>query len=506
MRPRNLPHSTLAVPAPRKGRRPPGAGTPKPPKREPQKAMSGPPRDSKVMSWLVFLMFGTLIALFIPPDLTHPMGDLKEFGAPSVALRTTKLTLLFLSLIVIFNRFRLAQSLAKQVNGFFMSIMILIPVSIIWSIDQSATQARFVSLLTVVLVCFAVALVAWSPHRFQQVVRAPVTLFLIGALVVGTLWPEMVLEQGDDISLKDAWHGLASQKNEFGQIASFGVILWLHAWLTRESKWWVAALGLLIAAECLFLSRSSTALLATSLAVPVLFMLQRPPAGMRPYMPYIVAVFTGLVLTYAIAILNIVPGLGILFKPFLALTGKDFTFSNRVLIWQIIKEHIELAPWFGTGYGAYWVGPVPTSPSFVFLSRIWVYPTQSHNGFLEITNDLGFVGMILLLGYLITFVRQSLALFKFDRAEGALFIAIIFQQIMINLSEACFITAKSASANITILATMMLARSLMERRRALRFAPAPVRPSRAAAQPVPRMRALYSRTLANNRKETGRTP
>jgi O-antigen ligase len=119
----------------------------------------------------------------------------------------------------------------------------------------------------------------------------------------------------------------------------------------------------------------------------------------------------------------------------------------------------------GTGYGAYWVGPIPSSPSAVFLTRIYVYPTQSHNGFLEIVNDLGFVGLFILLGYLITHVKQCLALLKVDRILPPLLLAILFQQIIINLSEACWVTAKNASSLIMTFSTIAVACALVEHRR-----------------------------------------
>jgi O-antigen ligase len=194
-------------------------------------------------------------------------------------------------------------------------------------------------------------------------------------------------------------------------------------------------------------------------------------------MPYIVGIFTVVALTYAVAVLNIVPGLGILLKPFTLISGKDFTFSNRVLIWDIVKEHIKLSPILGSGYGAYWVGAVPTSPSYVFLSRMYIYPTQSHNGFLEITNDLGFVGLFCLLAYLIAYIRQSLLLMRFDRPQAALYIAVMFQQVFINLSEACWFTARSFSSNVLILVTLGLGRALLERRRSTQQNP-PIRAPR----------------------------
>ena len=95
------------------------------------------------------------------------------------------------------------------------------------------------------------------------------------------------------------------------------------------------------------------------------------------------------------------------------------------MIWNIIKEHIALSPVVGSGYGAYWPGPIPSSPSVVFLTRMGdFYPSQSHNGYLEIVNELGFVGLICLLTYLFYWVSQSLKLMKLDRSQGLLFLAL----------------------------------------------------------------------------------
>lgn len=438
----------------------------------PPARVAAPPAGRRTMlSWLVLAMFLVLVVMFIPPDLADPGGKARDaFGAPDPMMRAIKLAVLAVSAGILAGRMGLLVAMARTLNAFFLAILALIPISILWSIDPGATQARFVSLMTGILVAFAIAVADSNPRRLQAAVRPVLTAFLIGSLVIGLFSPDMVLEKGNDISLKDAWHGLASQKNEFGQIASFGVLFWLHAWLTREGSRPRALLGVGLGLTCIWLSRSSTSLLATVLAVGIILLQQRPPPALRRYMPYLITAFTGLSLLYALAVLNLVPGLGLLLEPFAALSGKDLTFSNRVVIWDIIKEHIQLAPLFGSGYGAYWVGAVPTSPSYVFLARAGLYPTQSHNGFLEITNDLGFVGLACLLGYLIMYVRQCLRLARFDRAEAALYVAIVLQQVVVNLSEACWISSRSVSSIVMSIATVTLARSLYEHRKQQRLA------------------------------------
>ena len=101
---------------------------------------------------------------------------------------------------------------------------------------------------------------------------------------------------------------------------------------------------------------------------------------------------------------------------------------------------------------------------------MYFYPSEAHNGYLEIVNDLGFVGLACLLGYLLIWVRQSLWLMKFDRAQAVLFLAIFFQQAITNLSESTWLAINSAFAiAVVTLATFALARALLEQRLAQRF-------------------------------------
>jgi O-antigen ligase len=115
----------------------------------------------------------------------------------------------------------------------------------------------------------------------------------------------------------------------------------------------------------------------------------------------------------------------------------------------------------------------------VFLTRMGdFYPSQSHNGYLEIVNDLGFVGLLCLLAYLYTWVSQSLQLMKLDRNQGLLFLALFFQQAITNLSESTWLAINAAFAlALVMLATFCISRSLLEQRQRL---PAR-RPQRAVA-------------------------
>jgi exopolysaccharide production protein ExoQ len=107
---------------------------------------------------------------------------------------------------------------------------------------------------------------------------------------------------------------------------------------------------------------------------------------------------------------------------------------------------------------------------------MYFWPSEAHNGYLDVYNDLGAVGLLVLLGFLVFFVRQCLQLFKADRAQGILYLGLFFQQSVNNLSESLWFSPMGAlPALIVTLAIFMLARALMEQR-APRISQSPAQP------------------------------
>jgi exopolysaccharide production protein ExoQ len=398
---------------------------------------------------------------------------------PNPLTRALKILMIIVGALVIFTHVREARALMKRLNVYFLAFMILALLSVVWSFDPGATINRYVSNMATVLVACAFCLAGWHRKRFQNVVRPTLTLVLAGSLAYIILAPQDALDFD-----KAGYHGLASQKNPFGELCALGTLMWMHAWISGEVKSVKAILGAALGWTCLWLSRSSTSLLATGFASWLMLMILRTAPSLRRYTPYMVGLFACLVVAYALAVLQVVPGLStILLGPITAITGKDMTFTNRAQIWDIVKEHAQLHPILGTGYGAYWTGAVPTSASYVFLDRMYFWPTEAHNGYLDVVNDLGFVGLVCLLGYLMVYVRQSLQLFKTDRVVGTLYLALFFQQAMTNLSESCWFSPMGIlPVTIMTLSTFTLARSLLEQQysRGVQSVTKPVAPARSA--------------------------
>jgi O-antigen ligase len=377
---------------------------------------------------------------------------------------TTWLVLLFGSAYLVIRNWRQVRELIAVVNRPFRYFVVLASLSLLWSIEPSITLKRLVRLYIIVLVCMAFATVGWQTRRFENSLRRVLFLLLAASAIFCYSEPELAIHHVEGhAELMNAWHGITTGKNVLGSLASCAFVLWLHAFLTRETGRIAAVANLTLAGLCLVMCRSSTSLMATIFASFFVILLLRPPDFMRRQMPYMVGLFATAVLVYALAVLNIVPGLSVILTPISMFSGKDLTFSGRTNIWYVLKLHMHEHPLLGSGYEAYWIGPVPSSPSYEMVKWLFFYPTEGHNGYLDVINDLGYVGGICLLAYFIVYLRQGLELMRLEKARGALYLALIFRAFLADMSESHWFSVTSIDFVIFTLATFSLARELLYR-------------------------------------------
>jgi len=412
-----------------------------------------------VLFWLIFYQ-----------NLPNNLQGMADSGPVSVANQTDrliKISMIAMSLYYIASRWLLTRSLAKNFNAGAVAFLVLAPLSAVWSIESTATLLRFVSLATIFLVCVAIALAGWHHRRFQQVALPPLMLILLASLAVGIVAPDRITEIGTDISQRGAWHGLTHSKNEFGMMASITTIICFNRVLAWEGHRSWALAGAAAAFTCLILSRSNTSLFATIVALASMVLVMRVPVIRRRYSTHVAVAIAATILLYELVLQNVLPGVHTLLAPITSLVGKDTTFSSRTVIWEVVKEHIQYAPYLGTGYGAYWLGPFPSSPSYVFVPMMYFYPSEAHNGYLDVVNDLGLVGLVVVLAFIFWFIRQALQLMRIDRAQAALYVALLFQQMVMNMSESEWFS-RTSTFSVLILATICLSRGLLEVRQPVR--------------------------------------
>ncbi len=463
------------------------------PSRSPLAGRRGWQPDTRHALWPAVMVWLLLVLMTVPDGLAY---DSLELGhAPASASLISRLAWLGLgagAAAMLVWRSRLALALAAQVQVGLWLFLLLALLSLAWSIAPGLSARRLYRLATVVMVCLALGLAGWQAHRFQQVLRPALTVLLAGSLLFGLLRPDLAIHGQTAAELAGAWRGLSTHKNGLGSLAGLGLLLWLHAGLTRQARWQPVLAGLALALACLLLSRSSTALVATLAGGFWLVLARQWPTSGRGALALAVVAVTALLLVVSLGLIDVLPGASWLSGPIAALTGKDDSLTGRTGIWALVVEHAQRRPLLGSGYGAYWVpDPGDSAEAGEIVRQLQgFYPASSHNGYLDVLNDLGWCGLLLLLAYLALHVRDSLRLRRDEPSQADLYLAVFFQQAIGNLSETRWFAAQSVDFVVMTLATLALGRSLLgvqlaRRGRASEAAPAPTPTPAPTTTPTP---------------------
>ncbi len=133
--------------------------------------------------------------------------------------------------------------------------------------------------------------------------------------------------------------------------------------------------------------------------------------------------------------------------------GRDPTLTDRTFIWKLVLS-MHTNPLVGAGYESFWLGRR--------LQRIWELSgpiNESHNGYLEVYLNLGFIGVFLLVGFLITSYRNMCQQLISLPAIASLNIAVWTVMLFYNITEAAF---KSGLIWVTLLLGAIVVRAQIE--------------------------------------------
>ncbi len=232
-----------------------------------------------------------------------------------------------------------------------------------------------------------------------------------------------------------AWRGLFIQKNSMARLLFFSSLVFLSLLAAKNSgtrdpahrsmRGWYRG-GLLICAFMIALSQSKTALLLLILLaclVPALKVLRSSHPIVFP-----LVICAGLITIMAslVAITH--------YEAILLALGRDATLSGRTDLWEVMIEKIGQRPWIGYGYAGFWEGKAGESIDIWYRARDM--PPHGHNGFLDLSLDLGLVGLGLFLSSYFQGVMRSLRWLKrMPIVEGVFPLLFLVALFIYNITE-----------------------------------------------------------------------
>ncbi len=328
---------------------------------------------------------------------------------------------------------------------FLIALLLVAAASFFWSVTPDQTARRVIGITLTTL--SGVALGArWRWSTLTEILATGFAIIVILSLLLGALVPSI----GRMTELfPGAWRGVFSEKNGFGGLMAFAFLIFAGAALLKPRRallWWPMAV---LALALLLLSTSKTSLVSLMLGVAALgFVLLVRRGGA-----------IAIIATYAAVVGLVALGAGVVLAPdaFLAILGKDATFTGRTKIWAAILRLIDERPMLGYGYGAVWTDTSGWGPLAKIVKQAGFTPQHAHNSWLEQWLGMGLIGLwAWILTYLTTLVRTVAAIFRHPGALVAFPFLVVFT--VMSLTESIAFTYNDLRWVMFVALSVQLAR------------------------------------------------
>lgn len=335
-----------------------------------------------------FSFFVYVFFLFFPtsPPFQDKITSVEDLATASPINQLLFSSLYLLSFLTLLRK-REALIRLIRMEKFLCLFLLWSLLTVAWSDFPWVSFKRWFQSLGSAMVMASALLYFDSPEESLPYLQTVLVLYLPLTLLAILLVPGAIQWEFP------AWRGLAEHKNTLGQISLVSLITWSYAFkqkrLTKRvaaACFWGLSLALLLGA------RSTTPLVAAGLLLLLsgLSFFERVVA--RPVVGKVLASFIScsavsllLLLTYLER--DLLTGL-------LDLLEKDMTLTGRTDLWATLFEQARDHLAFGCGFAAFWV--VGSPPMDEIVSEFPWVPTQAHSGYLDLLNETGIVGVLLL--------------------------------------------------------------------------------------------------------------
>lgn len=291
-------------------------------------------------------------------------------------------------------------------------LLVYAMLSFLWATDVGLTGRR------VIILGATTMLGAYLAVRFPlyEIFRITgITMFFAGILSVLAVIvaPDIAVEYSGRFEFK----GIFGNKNILARSISLGAVSGFFIWRDRRaenSKFWILVFIFLSAIT--IVSNSATSLVALVLVLflsPIFSVIKLRGKILIPSAIFSLSFILG-VIYFVLENMRYV----------VSLLGRDLSFSGRVAIWTTTVAMIGARPWFGYGYGADWA---ESAGAFAYLleGKKGEFPS-AHNGILQVSFEIGIIGMTLLASHVVTFVKRAIGWVRAQRGSQAAYLPLAF--------------------------------------------------------------------------------
>ncbi len=417
--------------------------------------------EERLIAGLVFA--ATLFAMLPAGLFLEDFSDASVVTQGSIWYQLEWGSIFAISTFVVARHRFLTLSNLRAINPFLFSILIYSAATVIWSPDGFITTKKVIQFAGLIGISLAAQVDSKPWLYFIRIVAGAITTVEFVSAVVAIVNPSV----GIDAQFGYAWRGIVTHKNEFGSLSAMGLLLWTSLWRAKATPRRIFWSGFLLSLVCVLMSKSSTAFITMILGLLTFWMLHKQHIGSPLWLQRLIVMVCMALATLTLLFFILegrLPDQNETLGPVAGFFGKDADLTGRSFIWEMVYLEIKKHWLFGVGYGAFWLGP--GSASQAVLDAIGWFPFQSHNGYVDLLNELGIAGLMLFTGLLSSHILSMVRLAQFDRIGAALFASILAMNLFTNFSETALFRGIHFQFLIFILSSGWVTSALTQRRRA----------------------------------------
>lgn len=303
--------------------------------------------------------------------------------------------------------------------------------SILWTADQQRTLDSIRGLLRMFL--FG----AYIATRYTIKEQTKLLTWVFGITAIFSLVFALAIPSYG-IGL-NGWTGIFAYKNYMGNAMSITALLFLLAAFTARRRNWLAWMGFSLSMTLNLLSRSASSLvnILTLISLTSLYQLIKQNYKLR------VIIFGGSCLLMGSITLLILNNVQIILVDIL---GKSLEFNGRTPIWTLAIDKGLEKPWLGYGLNAFWSSDAGIYVMLHTWSGFRQEGFNSHNSFLELFLNLGFLGILVYgITLLTTFIKTLILLITTKKIEIFTFLEFLVFMCIAGWSDTNFIMSAASS-------------------------------------------------------------
>lgn len=344
---------------------------------------------------LAFLLFFLVVLFGTDIPFQQRTRDVEDIGTSNQARQIAYMALCGMAMLALVPRRGQAWRLLCT-DKWLMGFLLWCGLSILWSEFHFVSLKRFLQVIISVVIMVTFLLHHQSPEPAFRLLRRLVGIYLVLCAITIVVIPGATEAYG-------YWRGLTNGKNALGQISLLGLLLEAHGLHNASAARRTVTLGMMGLAGLLLLgSRSITALLTAALMCTIALI---EWIAQRLATVGLGRTFVGWILVWVGAV-----GLVVYFEPSVVdrlfeLLGKDATFTDRTSLWEVLIAEARQHWLFGCGFDGFWVVDNKTVLQMYETDFVWL-PNEGHNGYLDLWNENGVVGLGLFLGMVLWYGRH----------------------------------------------------------------------------------------------------